>query len=175
MPRFALSRLTVFLAAVLCLAACTRGQSNYGLNASQFDGAGQGGENGPIVPGTVREFSARVGDTIYFSTDSTELGPEARQTLIGQAQWLSRYPQYRILIEGHADERGTREYNIGLGANRAANAKDFLVSRGVDPARIRTLSFGKERPVAVCPDISCWSQNRRAVTVLAQEGATAGY
>jgi peptidoglycan-associated lipoprotein len=96
------------------------------------------------------------------------LSADAQATLEKQAVWLNRYPQYRIEIEGHADERGTREYNIALGARRAAAVVNFLVSRGVSQARIASRSYGKERPVAVCNDISCWSQNRRAVTVLQQ-------
>ncbi len=90
-----------------------------------------------------------------------------------QAQWLSQYPQlpYQIVIEGHADERGTREYNLALGARRAAATRDFLISRGVAANRMKTISYGKERPVAVCDDISCWSQNRRAVTVLNGAGS----
>jgi peptidoglycan-associated lipoprotein len=92
-----------------------------------------------------------------------------RATLDKQAQWLGRYPRYSFTLEGHADERGTREYNIALGARRAQNVRDYLASRGIQPGRMRTVSYGKERPVAVCNDISCWSQNRRAVTVL---GAT---
>ena len=108
----------------------------------------------------------RPEDIVYFTTDSTDLSPEATTTLQKQAQWLQRYPQYTITIEGHADERGTREYNIALGAKRATTVRNFLAQNGVNGARIRTISYGKERPVAVCNDISCWSQNRRAVTVL---------
>jgi peptidoglycan-associated lipoprotein len=93
-------------------------------------------------------------------------------TLDKQAEWLAKYPNYSILIEGHADERGTREYNLALGARRATSTRNYLVSRGVPASRLRTISFGKERPVAVCDDISCWSQNRRAVTVL--EGQNSG-
>ncbi len=88
-----------------------------------------------------------------------------------QAQWLQQYPNYAITVEGHADERGTREYNIALGARRAAATRDYLASQGVPAGRMRTNSFGKERPVAVCDDISCWSQNRRAVTVLGGAGS----
>jgi peptidoglycan-associated lipoprotein len=106
------------------------------------------------------------GHIVYFSSDSSELTVEARQTLSGQASWLQRYPGQTITIEGHADERGTREYNIALGARRAEAVKSFLASLGVNPARMRTVSFGKERPIAVCNDISCWSQNRRVQTVL---------
>jgi peptidoglycan-associated lipoprotein len=134
--------------------------------------SGAGGE-GPVTPGSEREFSVKVGDTVYFTTDSTELSSEAQQTLSAQAQWLSQYPSYAMTIEGHADERGTREYNIALGAQRATVVKQFLSQRGVNPGRVRTLSYGKERPVAVCADISCWSQNRRAVTVLGRASAAA--
>ena len=108
-----------------------------------------------------------VGDRVFFETDSTDLTPQSRATLDKQAQWLNTYNQYaQFTIEGHADERGTREYNIALGARRAQTVRDYLVSRGVAANRMRTISYGKERPVAVCNDISCWSQNRRAVTVL---------
>ena len=99
----------------------------------------------------------------------TELTAQSRGTLDKQAQWLQQYGNYTFTIEGHADERGTREYNIALGARRAQSVRDYLASRGIQPGRMRTVSYGKERPVAVCNDISCWSQNRRAVTVL---GAT---
>ena len=94
------------------------------------------------------------------------LTPQSRATLDKQAQWLQQYSQYTFTIEGHADERGTREYNIALGARRAQTVREYLASRGINPQRMRTISYGKERPVAVCNDISCWSQNRRAVTVL---------
>ena len=96
------------------------------------------------------------------------LTPQARETLDKQAQWLNQYNRYAFTIEGHADERGTREYNIALGARRAQTVREYLVSRGVMAQRMHTISYGKERPVAVCNDISCWSQNRRAVTVLNQ-------
>jgi peptidoglycan-associated lipoprotein len=121
-------------------------------------------------PGSSQDFAQNVGDIVYFSTDSTDLTPEATQTLAGQARWLAQYPQYTITIEGHADERGTREYNIALGARRATTVRNYLAANGVNAQRIRTISFGKERPVAVCNDISCWSQNRRAQTVLNNRG-----
>jgi len=124
------------------------------------------GGRGPATPGSQRDFAVNVGDIVYFSTDSTDLSSEAQQTLTAQARWLNQYQQYTITIEGHADERGTREYNIALGARRATNVREFLARNGVSASRIRTISFGKERPVAVCNDISCWSQNRRAQTVL---------
>ncbi len=121
------------------------------------------------TPGSQQDFVVNVGDRVFFETDQTDLTAQARDTLDKQAQWLSQYGNYSFTIEGHADERGTREYNIALGARRAQAVRDYLASRGIHPGRMRTISYGKERPVAVCNDISCWSQNRRAVTVL---GAT---
>jgi peptidoglycan-associated lipoprotein len=123
---------------------------------------------GAATPGSQQDFVVNVGDRVFFDTDSSELSELARATLDKQAQWLTNYNRYAFTIEGHADERGTREYNIALGARRAQTVRDYLVSRGVPAQRMRTISYGKERPVAVCDDISCWSQNRRAVTVLDQ-------
>ncbi len=128
------------------------------------DLAGNGAGGGP--PGSQQDFVVNVGDRVFFETDSTSLTTTAQATLDKQAQWLNQYSNYQITMEGHADERGTREYNLALGARRSQVARDYLASRGVNPARIRTISYGKERPVAVCDNISCWSQNRRAVTVL---------
>jgi peptidoglycan-associated lipoprotein len=127
---------------------------------------GAGSRMSPATPGTARDFAVNVGDIVYFSTDSVELSPEAQQTLANQARWLQQYSQYTITIEGHADERGTREYNIALGAKRSQAVRTYLSQHGITAARIRTVSYGKERPVAVCNDISCWSQNRRSQTVL---------
>ncbi|QTL04949.1 peptidoglycan-associated lipoprotein Pal [Aquabacter sp. L1I39] len=147
----------------LALAACA--------NTPDPNAAGAGaGAAGP--PGSPQEFVVAVGDRVFFDTDQTDLSPQAQSTLDRQAQWLQQYARYTFTIEGHADERGTREYNIALGAKRAQSVRDYLVSKGIDPARMRTISYGKERPVAVCNDISCWSQNRRAVTVLNTGGAS---
>jgi peptidoglycan-associated lipoprotein len=143
-------------AIVVALAGCTG-------NPKPEDMAAQGGY---AAPGSPRDFITRAGDLVYFSSDSTDLSVEAQQTLTTQAKWLKQYGESGIVIEGHADERGTREYNIALGAKRAQAVRAFLVQQGINPARIRTASFGKERPVAVCNDISCWSQNRRAQTVV---------
>ena len=117
-------------------------------------------------PGSVQEFNQTVGDRVFFDTDQTDLSPTAQATLDKQAAWLNQYNRYTFTIEGHADERGTREYNFALGARRAQTVHDYLVAKGVSASRMKTISYGKERPVAVCDDISCWSQNRRAVTVL---------
>ena len=120
------------------------------------------------TPGSQQDFVVNVGDRVFFETDSSELTDQARATLDKQAQWLNNYNRYAFTVEGHADERGTREYNIALGARRAETVRQYLVSRGVSAQRMRTISYGKERPVALCNDISCWSQNCRAVTVLDQ-------
>jgi peptidoglycan-associated lipoprotein len=150
-------RFAAVIGAAIALAACA---------SNPADQAGAGGPGGVATPGSAQDFVVNVGDRVFFETDSTELTPQARDTLEKQAQWLQRYNRYAFTIEGHADERGTREYNIALGARRAQTVRDYLSSRGIDTSRMRTISYGKERPVAVCNDISCWSQNRRAVTVL---------
>ena len=111
-------------------------------------------------------FDGTAADRVFFSTDQYTLGAEARSTLDQQAAWLSRYPQTRIVLEGHADERGTREYNLALGDRRAAAVRDYLTARGVAPSRIRVISYGKERPSMVGFSDSSWAQNRRAVTVV---------
>lgn len=150
------------LAATLALGACASKTDQAGA------GAGAGGiyGAGAATPGSAQDFVVNVGDRVFFETDSTNLSATGVATLDKQSAWLQRFPHYTFLIEGHADERGTREYNYALGARRAQVAYDYLVSRGVQSNRIRVVSYGKERPVAVCNDISCWSQNRRAVTVL---------
>ena len=144
----------------LALGACAK-------NAGEgLEGVG-GAAAAAGAPGSYQDFASNVGDRVFFETDLTELTATAQSTLDKQASWLNQYARYNFTIEGHADERGTREYNFALGARRAEAAKDFLIAKGVSASRIKTISYGKERPVAVCNDISCWSQNRRAVTVLA--------
>jgi len=155
------ARLVLALTAALALAACSTNKTDEGV-----PGAGGLGAAGAASPGSAQDFIVNVGDRVFFDSDSSDLTPTATATLDKQARWLGQYPRYAITMEGHADERGTREYNFALGARRAQVARDYLASRGVAASRIRTTSFGKERPVAVCDDISCWSQNRRAVTVL---------
>ena len=143
---------------LVAVAACAR-------NGAGGTGVGNLGPGGG-APGSQQEFLVSVGDRVFFETDSSNLTPTAQATLDKQAAWLNKYSNYRIMIEGHADERGTREYNIALGARRASVVVNYLVSKGVQSGRITSKSFGKERPVAICNDISCWSQNRRAVTVV---------
>src|ERR1700721_1885734 len=149
------ARVAAILLAALAMTAC----------ANKPD-MGQGAFAGSAVPGSQQDFVVNVGDRVFFESDQTDLSPQAIATLEKQAQWLQSYPRYSFTIEGHADERGTREYNIALGARRAQSVRTFLASRGIDPGRMRTISYGKERPVAVCNDISGWPQNRRAVTVV---------
>ena len=126
---------------------------------------------GQIIPGSQEDFLASVGqsgDHILFDTDRFNIDSQDQVTLQGQAQWLARYPNTRVTVEGHADERGTREYNLALGERRANSAKNYLASLGVDASRIQTVSYGKERPFAIGSDESAWAQNRRAVTVTVQ-------
>ncbi|HXZ18041.1 MAG TPA: peptidoglycan-associated lipoprotein Pal [Roseiarcus sp.] len=146
------------LALALAAGACARHDTESDLAA----GAGYAAAG----PGSVQEFNQTVGDRVFFDTDQTDLSATAQATLDKQAAWLNKYNRYAFTIEGHADERGTREYNFALGARRAQAVHDYLAAKGVSPSRMKTISYGKERPVAVCDDISCWSQNRRAVTVL---------
>ena len=147
-------KLVAVLAIALSMGACANKNLGMDANASA------------ATPGSQQDFVVNVGDRVFFESDQTDLTPQAIVTLEKQAQWLQTYPRYQFTIEGHADERGTREYNIALGARRAQSVRNYLASRGIDPSRMRTISYGKERPVAVCNDISCWSQNRRAQTVL---------
>lgn len=148
----------------LAIAGCAK---NPALNSAGAAAAAPWANNAS-VPGSQQDFVVNVGDRVFFDTNSSDLSARARETLDKQAQWLNHYSQYDFTIEGHTDERGTREYNIALGARRAAIVRDYLISQGVAAQRIRTISYGKERPVAVCDDESCWSQNRRAVTVIGQ-------
>ncbi|AQX20406.1 peptidoglycan-associated lipoprotein Pal [Bartonella sp. WD16.2] len=118
------------------------------------------------VSGSTQDFTVNVGDRVFFSLNSSSIEPDAERVLKRQAEWLLRYPHYFITVEGHADDRGTREYNLALGQRRSVTVRDYLISLGVSSQRMRTISYGKERPVAVCDDISCWNQNRRVVLVI---------
>ena len=166
------SKALLFMAA-LTLAAC-QNPDRYGSGAGgPGDGTGAGagyvdttGLGDPNDPRSIAYFNQTVGDRVLFAVDQSTLSPEARTVLQGQANWLAQNPGYAIIIEGHADEQGTREYNLALGARRAAAVQAFLVSQGVGADRMRTISYGKERPIEVCSTEACYSKNRRAVTVL---------
>jgi peptidoglycan-associated lipoprotein len=155
-------KLAMALAVSLTLGACAK-------NAQDGTAGGPGtgfGANGAATPGSQQDFVVNVGDRVFFESDSSEINSAGIATLDKQAQWLNQYTRYSFTVEGHADERGTREYNFALGARRGDAVKNYLSAKGVAASRIRTISYGKERPVSVCDNISCWSQNRRAVTVL---------
>jgi peptidoglycan-associated lipoprotein len=156
--KFRAAKIAVVIAAALAMGACAKSPASEDVGSLANASA--------ATPGSQQDFVVNVGDRVFFNSDSSELTPQSVATLDKQAQWLRSYAQYTFTVEGHADERGTREYNIALGARRAQAVHDYLVSRGVQAHRMHTISYGKERPVAVCDDISCWSQNRRSVSVL---------
>jgi len=126
-----------------------------------------GGNVNPVLPGSEQDFVVNVGDRVYFDLDSITVRPEAQPRLDAQAAWLARYPQVVVRIEGNADERGTREYNLALGARRAESVRNYLIQRGVPAGRIDTISFGKERPIAEGSNQEAWAQNRNARTAIA--------
>lgn len=164
-------KLVVALFFALALSACSK------KNAANLEadlGAGGSGLSGSEaqVPGSAADFSTNVGDRVFFAVDQTALSEEARGTLSKQAQWLQQYPDVAIQVEGHADERGTREYNIALSARRATAVRNFLISQGISAERIASIAYGKERPAANCDTEECWSQNRRAVTVITSGART---
>ncbi|WP_156851210.1 peptidoglycan-associated lipoprotein Pal [Bartonella refiksaydamii] len=152
----------VFFFSVSLVGCDKKNSALRGMNGASLNNAGFN----QMSSGFGQEFTVNVGDRVFFSLDSSSIEPDAESVLMRQAEWLLRYPYYSIMIEGHADERGTREYNLALGQRRAVAVRNYLVSLGVSAQRIQTISYGKERPVAVCDDISCWNQNRRAVTTL---------
>ena len=132
-------------------------------------GTGTTDSTNGVTPGSRADLLAQAGtDTVHFATDSSDVDSEATAILTRQAAWLQKYPNVRVTVEGHCDERGTREYNLALGDRRANSAKNFLVNAGVDASRISVISYGKERPVAAGSDEDSWAQNRRAVTVVPQ-------
>jgi peptidoglycan-associated lipoprotein len=161
-------------AALLALAACSKNPKPKDLPApppAETSAPAQQAPSGPIgnavLPGSRADFLAQAGtDTVHFATDSSDVDAEAKGILTAQIAWLRKYPNVRVTVEGHCDERGTREYNLALGDRRANSAKNFLVNGGIDAGRISVVSYGKERPAATGSDDSSWAQNRRAVTVV---------
>lgn len=152
------------MVAMLGLAACSQAGLG-GSGAGGMNGAGAMGGN--FDPASPEYFNQTIGDRVFFAVDQSTLSAEAAATLDQQATWLLNNPSYTAIIEGHADEQGTREYNLALGARRAASAQEYLISRGVAPNRLSTISYGKERPIEICSNEACYSRNRRAVTVIA--------
>ena len=168
---------SLLLVACLALAACNNpraggtfgggGADGFGGNDGFFDaGITTGNLGDPNDPRSVAHFQQRIGDRVFFTVDSSSLSEEGRSTLREQARWLNANTQFSIVMEGHADERGTRDYNIALGERRANAAMQFLISQGVSPNRMRVVSYGKDRPVEACAAQRCWDINRRAVTAI---------
>ena len=166
----------LMLSAALAVSACANA-SRFGPDYGNDGGANAGLNSGaPIstgpVPGSAQDprspayFQQTVGDRVLFPVDQSTLTEEGRATLDGQAQWLLTNSDYLAVIEGHADEQGTREYNLDLGARRANAVREYLVSKGIAASRLKFLSYGKERPIAICSEEACYAQNRRAVTII---------
>ena len=163
------ARYFMIFAAVLTLGACSTTSDQGDVQTGMEDGVVVGEDDGMFVdsgpePGTQADLVVNVGDRVFFETDSSELNAASRTTLDNQASWLGQYPSLSITVEGHADERGTREYNLALGERRANSVKSYLTALGVSPSRITTISYGKERPAVPGANDSAWSQNRRGVT-----------
>ncbi len=155
------------LCAGLALAACTDPARFDDSNTVDLNGGNADGMAGSASdPSSPTYFQQAVGDRILFVIDTYMLTPDARSTLDGQAQWLLTNRDYNAVVEGHADEQGTREYNLALGARRANSVQEYLLSQGLPVSRLRTVSYGKERPIEICSEESCYTQNRRAVTVI---------
>lgn len=161
------TRLLSLFAAMLLVAACATNEPT--IETKPPIGTGDtktGTEVDSVVPGSKKEFVVTVGDRVFFDTDQSSLSAEARNSLDNQAAWLNQYTSYSVVVEGHADERGTREYNLALGERRANAVRSYLIANGVAANRITTISYGKERPEVVGSNPSAWAQNRRGVTVL---------
>lgn len=171
-----ISQFALLSVALLALAACSdkakdsMQEATYGdqTGATMGDGSTavptDGVDSTNIMPGSQEDLTVNVGDRVFFGYDRVDVAPEAKQTLDLQAEWLKRYPNVTVTIEGHADERGTREYNLALGDRRANGVRSYLISQGIDASRIQTISYGKERPAVFGSDDQSWAQNRRAVT-----------
>jgi peptidoglycan-associated lipoprotein len=161
-------KITTLLAALVLVAACeTASDADAGKTGAGSAGTGGTGKTAStMTPGSAAEFIATAGDRVFFDYDKFALKADARATLEKQAAWLKKYPAVTLSVEGHCDERGTREYNLALGERRANAARDYLVSLGVSKDRVKTISYGKERPVAMGSNEAAWAQNRRGVSVI---------
>jgi peptidoglycan-associated lipoprotein len=150
----------VLLTSILALAACSD-PGCFGDDTVNLNGSGSASD-----PTSPLYFQESVGDRVFFAVDQSNLGEEAKFTLDAQAEWMMTNSDYTAIIEGHADEQGTREYNLALGARRANSVQEYLVSRGVSPSRLKVVSYGKERPIEICSQEACYAKNRRAVTII---------
>jgi len=165
MTRYSLGlKLAAVTAAFLLVAGCE--SKKEATVAPPGPSTSSGGTSSSIIPGSAEDFRVNVGDTVHFDFDKFDIREDDRSTLQRQASWLSKYPAVRVTVEGHCDDRGTREYNLALGARRANAVKEYLVSLGVSSARVDTISYGKERPICTEENEDCWAQNRRGVTTI---------
>ena len=163
-----MTKLSLYLCTILfiVLGGCSQNASTPFSTNGVLNGSDNKFEGNPSNPSSIAFFKNNVGDRVLFSVDQSDIDQSGKDILLGQVNWLQANADYKIIIEGHADERGTREYNLALGARRANSAREFLVSRGIESSRIQTVSFGKERPVELCSKENCYSENRRAVSVV---------
>jgi peptidoglycan-associated lipoprotein len=162
-----IKKVLCLMAALVLVSACDTTSDDEGANNAN---ALANGANKAAVarPGSQEDLVVNVGDRVFFGLDKSDVSAEARATLDRQAAWLKKYPSVKVTVEGHCDERGTREYNLALGERRATSAKNYLVAAGISADRIKTVSYGKERPAVLGSNEAAWAQNRRAVTVVAQ-------
>ena len=158
--------LSVFAAAALLAACETAPDSTATTGGDGASTSSSASSSSSLAENSPEWFAVNVGDRVFFGFDKYDLAGEARRTLELQAAWLKKYPQYKVVVEGHADERGTREYNLALGERRANSVKDYLIALGIDPSRVETISYGKERPVALGHDEESLAKNRRSVSVI---------
>jgi len=161
------ARIIGLLGALLLLAACSSPPPEAPAAGPPGGPGGAGGIGSTnIVPGSQQDLEASAGDRVFFAFDRSDISAEAREILTRQADWLRRYPNVSVTIEGHCDERGTREYNLALGERRAQAVKNVLVASGIPTSRISTISYGKERPIVVGSNEEAWAQNRVAITTV---------
>ena len=163
-----MTKLSLYLCAILfiVLGGCSQNASTPFSTSGVLNSSDNKFEGNASNPSSIAFFKNNVGDRVLFSVDQSDIDQSGKDILLGQVKWLQENSDYKIIIEGHADERGTREYNLALGARRANSDREFLVSRGIESSRIQTVSFGKERPVELCSKENCYSENRRAVSVV---------
>ncbi len=158
-------------AAVALIAACETAPEGSASASGAGSSAVGGSKSAAVLPGSQEDMVVNVGDRVFFEYDKYNVDPQARQILEKQAAWMKKYPALIFTIEGHCDERGTREYNLALGERRANSIKDYLATLGINANRLKTISYGKERPVALGSNEKAWAQNRRAVTVVGVAGS----
>lgn len=172
MTKFSKGPILSAIAVLALLSACTTKPQAVSVAPPPAGPSTQTTTQSSVIPGSAEDLRVNVGDTVHFAYNRSDVQDEDRAVLQRQAAWLQKYPQIRVTVQGNCDDRGTREYNLALGARRASAVKEYLVSLGVSSARVDTISYGKERPMCTESDESCWAQNRRGVTVISSGGAS---